>query len=292
MNYLFIINPKSGLKINRYIENKIKEKFLNTGHNFIIEYTKYKNHAKEITINYLNKGYDNIIAVGGDGTIKEISSVLAGKNKINLGIIPCGSGNGLARNLSIPLNIDEAIDVILKNKIRKIDCGLCNGDIFISTCGTALDAKVAYLFNNTVHSRGLLPYFFHGALSYFKFKPHKTEVYMDGKKYEFYPIIATVANGRQYGGGAIISPESYMDDGVLELVLIYDAGFLKTLFSLKSLFDSKILQNDFVKCFKSSNFKIILPPKTVYHLDGEDYKTQDGVLNISVLKQSLSVISV
>ncbi|MCX7648055.1 MAG: hypothetical protein N2Z60_05545, partial [Elusimicrobiales bacterium] len=95
-----------------------------------------------------------------------------------------------------------------------------------------------------------------------------------------------------YGGGAVISPESYMDDGILELILIYDVGFLKTFFSLKSLFDSKILKNDFVKCFKSSNFKIILPPKTIYHLDGEDYKTQDGILNISVLKQSLSVISV
>lgn len=289
MSYLFIINPKSGLKLNRYIEKKIREKFSKTGYQFSIEYTAYKKHAKKITLEYINKGYNNIIAVGGDGTIKEIAEVIINKKDINLGIIPQGSGNGLARNLGIPLNIDDSIDLILKGNIRKIDCGIVNGDIFLSTCGMGVDAYIAYLFNNTIHSRGLFFYFIYGILGYFRYKPVRTEVIIEGKSYVFYPLVIAVANGKQYGGGAIINPQSMIDDGFFELVVIEDVGFFKAAFNFNYLFNSKINHLDFVKYFRSSNFTIILPPASYYHLDGEDYKT-DSPLNITILPGVLPVI--
>ncbi|MEF3279729.1 MAG: diacylglycerol kinase family lipid kinase [Elusimicrobiota bacterium] len=289
--YLFIINPKSGVKFNKSIEKKIKEKFSKKDALFSIEYTRYKNHSKEIVLRYVNNGYPNIIVAGGDGTIKEVAEIIVGKENINLGILPAGSGNGLARNLFLPLDISKAVDVIFKNKIRKIDCGLANGNIFISTCGMGFDAEVAYLFNHKTNLRGLLPYFIHGVFSYFRFKPKKTKVFIDGKRYVFQPIIATVANGMQYGGGAIISPNSIIDDGFLEFVVIENPGFFKTLLKINSLFNSKILENEFVKSFRAKNFKIIIPKGTVYHLDGEDYLSE-GEIEISILHKCLNVFAI
>jgi len=291
MKYIFIINPKSGVKLNKYIEKKINDRFSKFEGEFKIEYTQYKKHERELALKYYEKGYRNIITVGGDGTIKEIASFCVGKKDVAIGIIPCGSGNGFARNLNIPLDIDKAIDIIFKNRVRKIDCGIVNGDIFLNTCGTGFDAKIAILFNKNKRIRGLLPYFINGIILYFNFKPYKTEIYLDGEKKVFYPLIATVSNGRQYGGGAVISPNSYLDDGYIELIVIENVNFWKFLSNLKSLFDSSILEKNFVKSFKSTNFRIVLPPQSIYHLDGEDYITRDGVLNISVLSKSLNVIS-
>ncbi|NLH39162.1 MAG: diacylglycerol kinase family lipid kinase [Elusimicrobia bacterium] len=290
--YIFIINPKSGLKINKLIEKKIREKFNMPDIEFFIEYTKYRYHSKEIALNYIEEGFDNIIAVGGDGTIREIAGLLTGRKDIKLGIIPAGSGNGLARNLGIPLNIDDAIRVILNGRTKAIDCGMVNGEIFLCTCGTGFDAKIAYLFNNTVHSRGLLPYFIHGILSYFKFKPNNTDLYVNGEKYSFKPLIATIANGKQYGGKAVISPNSIMDDGYLEAIVIDDPGLIGMIMGVKTLFNSKILENDCVKSFRSKNFKIVIDKGSVYHLDGEDFSSEDGVLNISVMENAINVISV
>lgn len=290
--YIFIINPKSGLKINKLIEKKIKEKFTMPDIEFFIKYTEYKYHSKEIAVNYIEQGFDNIIAVGGDGTIREIAGVVAQRKNIKLGIIPAGSGNGLARNLGIPLNIDNAIKVIIDGRTKVIDCGIVNGEIFLCTCGTGFDAKIAYLFNNTVHSRGLLPYFIHGILSYFKFSPSSTDLYVNGKKYSFKPLIATIANGKQYGGKAIISPNSIMDDGYLEAIVIDDPGLIGMIMGVKSLFNSKILENDCVKSFKSKNFKIVIDKGSIYHLDGEDFRSEDGILNVSVMENAINVISV
>ncbi len=288
MKYLFLINPKSGFKINKYVEKKIKENFREK--DFSIEYTQYKNHAKKIVLNYISKGYSNIIVAGGDGTVKEVAEILAGKD-INLGIIPCGSGNGLARNLYIPVDIDKAIEIIKKGNVRKIDCGLCNGDIFLSTCGTGFDARVAYLFNNTVHQRGLIPYFFYGFISYLKYQPSKTKIIFDNNEFIFYPLVATVTNGRQYGGGAIINPDAIIDDGFIEVVIVEKRNIFKLLKKLPTLFNSRILENDFVKTFKSKNFTIFIENGWVYHLDGEDYIAESGKLEVSVMEKALRVIA-
>lgn len=289
LSYLFIINPKSGIKLNKFVERKISQKFSKTDRNFVIEYTRYRFHAKEIVMKYIKRGFENIVCVGGDGTIREIACVVVGKKNINLGIIPCGSGNGLARNLFIELDIDKSIDVVLNNKIRSIDCGIVNGDVFLSTCGTGFDAIVAHKFNKTIHMRGLVPYFLYGCLSYFKHKPKKIEIIVDNQSYFFKPMIATVSNGMQYGGGAIISPDSVIDDGFLELVLIENPGFIKTITNIHKLFNGKITKVDFVKYFKSKTFRIILPKNSIYHLDGEDFITSDGILNISVISKALNV---
>ena len=289
MDFLFIINPKSGLKLNKLVEKKIVNYFSKTEHRYFIEYTKYPGNAKEIVIKYSQKGFKNFIAVGGDGTIREIATFLVGKD-LNLGVIPCGSGNGFARNLLIPLDIDDAIKRIINAKITKVDVGICNSNIFLVTAGVGFDAHIAYLFNNTYHFRGLFFYFFYGFLSYFKYKPKKFKIYFDGREIFALPFLLTIANGKQYGGGAIVSPLSIVNDGILEMVVVDNVSFLKILFKINYLFNGKINEVDFVKTYKSSNFKIVFDGKLIYHLDGDDFVSDDGVLNISVLKESLNVI--
>lgn len=288
-NFFFIINPKAGFKINKIIEQKIKNKFSHL--DFLIEYSRNKNHTKELAHTAIQKGYRNIIAVGGDGTIREVAGAVVGKENINLGVIPSGSGNGFARNLHIPVDIDKAIDIILKGKKRSVDCGVCNGEIFVCSCGVGFDAYIAYLFNNTKHSRGIMPYYIYSFISYFKYKPVDVRVKFDEKIYTFKSFVAVITNGVQYGGNAVISPKAVVDDGYLDFVNIKNAGFLKMLKNIKKLFDGRILELDFVRHFRAKSFIIEVEPNSYYHLDGEDFISKDGILNVSVLPASLNVIA-
>lgn len=287
--YLFLINPNSGIKINRFIEKLILEKAAEKKIYYSLEYTRDKEHAQYLALKYISQGFGRIVCAGGDGTVREVAQVVAGKDNAAVGIIPCGSGNGAARNLSIPLNIEKAIEVVFSGKIINIDLGICNSKIFINVCGFGFDASVAQLFNRS-RIRGLLPYFIYGFKSFLKYKIKDTEIEFDGKKMLFKPFVACVANSRQYGGGAVISPNSMMDDGLLELVVIEKAGVCYYLKNLKTLFNGNILKNDKVRSFAAPYFDVYIPQGSVYHLDGEDFVSEDGHLRISVMRRGLKVI--
>ncbi|MCX7641887.1 MAG: diacylglycerol kinase family lipid kinase [Elusimicrobiales bacterium] len=284
--FVFIINPKSGLKINRFIEKNIINKMSKKSINYAIEYTKGKGHAFYLTIKYLNEGFNRVICVGGDGTLREIAEAVVGKKNVIVGLIPCGSGNGAARNLQIPLNIDEALDIAVGEKTVDIDCGICNSRLFLNVCGVGFDAHIASLFNKN-KIRGLLPYFIHGISSYFKFKPISIEIGYNENKFFLTPFILTVANGMQYGGGAIISPKSSLIDGKLDLIVIEPSSLLYLVSKIHTLFNGKILENEKVKHIISEVFKIKLPVGSIYHLDGEDFISEDGVLRITIMPKAL-----
>ncbi|MGC8867979.1 MAG: diacylglycerol/lipid kinase family protein [Elusimicrobiales bacterium] len=287
--FVFIINPKSGLKINTLVERIILKKASCRNVECCLDYTKEKGDAGYLALKYFSEGFNRIICVGGDGTIREIAEVMAGRSGVAIGIVPCGSGNGAARNLSIPLDIEKAIDLVFDGKIKEIDAGICNCRLFINVCGFGFDAHIAKVFNRN-RVRGLLPYFIHGFFSFFKYKPIKTLVEFDGRREFFMPFVAAVANGRQYGGGAIISPSSLMDDGLLEFVSVDMASFHYYIKRIHTLFNGDILKNSFVKHYSSCSFKIQLPQKSVYHLDGEDFISEDGILRISVMRKAIKFI--
>lgn len=288
--YLFIINPKAGFKVSFVLEGYIRNKAFESGKRYVIEYTKEKGDGFKIALNYINQGFDRIVCVGGDGTLREVAEAVLNKKGVALGIVPAGSGNGAARNLSIPLNIEKAIDLVFNSKrIVEVDCGICNSKIFINVFGVGLDAHIAHLFNQN-RIRGILPYFIHGVKAYLRYKPVSVEVDFGDGFYRFDPILLAIANGCQYGGGAIISPNSSLFDGFLNLVVINNASVWYLLRRINTLFNGKILENDIVKTYVSKSFKIKIPPKTIYHLDGEDYLSEDGFLSVSVIPKALSFI--
>lgn len=288
--FLFIINPKSGFKINSLIERQIKKKAFELNKKYIIEYTKQKGDGFRIATNYINQGFNKVICVGGDGTLREILEAVFGKRGVVLGIIPAGSGNGAARNLSIPLDIEKALDLVFKpKKIIEVDCGVCNSRLFINVFGVGFDAYIANLFNRN-QIRGIIPYFIHGISAYLKYKPITVEVDFGDGFYRFTPFVLAIANGRQYGGGAIISPNSSLFDGFLDLVVIDNASTTYFLRRIKTLFNGKILENEIVKTFVSKNFRLRLPPQTLYHLDGEDFISETGVISVSLIPKAFSFI--
>lgn len=291
MSYFFIINPRAGKSSAARLTGKIREFFEGRGLRCELAVTSGKGHGLELSRRALIAGFSTVVAAGGDGTIREAAEPLIGK-AARLGILPLGSGNGLARNLYMPLDLASALKGLLDWPVRKIDVGLANGKPFFCSAGVGLDAEVARAFNSREGGRrGILPYVYHAALAFLRYSPAKVSVLMNGRRLEYRPMVAVVMNGQQYGGGAKAAPEAYIDDGLLNLVVIKKAGVFRTLRAAPDLFNGRLNRHaDLVSTETGSLLEINFPPDAAYHLDGEDF-TGDGVLRISVLHRALSVIA-
>lgn len=292
MSYFFIINPNSGKKREKaFIEQFIKEESEKRKFNFEIHHTKFRGHACELAAEAALKRFSIVVAVGGDGTIREAASSLIGDGKPALGVVPLGSGNGLARNLCLPLDWKKALEVVFRAEERKIDAGLCNGELFLCACGFGIDAVIARKFNSGNHGRGLIPYFISGFSSFLKFRAKLTRVKAgNGEMLQLFPLIGAVMNGRQYGGGARVNPEGMIDDGFLELVTVPSMGFFSAIVKLPYIFNGKIMEKKAASYLRIKNAEIFLGVDSIYHLDGEDFLSKDGVLKVSVLPAALRVI--
>ncbi|GAB4029186.1 MAG: diacylglycerol kinase family lipid kinase [Elusimicrobiota bacterium] len=292
MSYFFIINPNSGKKREKaFIEQFIRDESEKRKFNFEIHYTKSKGHACELSAEAALKGFNTVVAVGGDGTIREAASSLVGEGKPALAVVPLGSGNGLARNLCLPLDWKKALEVVFRAQVRRIDAGLCNGELFLCACGFGIDALIARKFNSGNHGRGLIPYFISGFSSFLKFGAKLTRVKVgNGEIFQLFPLIGAVMNGRQYGGGAVINPEGLIDDGFLELVTVPSMGFFSAILKVPYIFNGKIMEKKVASFLRIKNVEILLGRDSLYHLDGEDFFSPEGVLKVSVLPGALKVI--
>ncbi|MBI4801167.1 MAG: diacylglycerol kinase family lipid kinase [Elusimicrobia bacterium] len=289
MSYFFIINPCAGKDSAAQVPELIHDFFKGRRLRYELAFTERRGHAGELSRRAVINGFSHIVAAGGDGTICEAAESLIGKTQA-LGILPIGSGNGLARNLYIPLKIEEALNGVLQWRPRKIDAGLANGKPFFCAAGVGLDAEVARIFNNrTGGRRGILPYVYHCAVTFLTYRPRAVVIAMNGHRYEFSPMVTAVLNGRQYGGGATIAPDAYIDDGILSVVVVKKAGILRTLRAVPDLFNGKLPRNkDLVANFTARTIELTCPAGSPYHLDGEDFES-DGNLKFSVLRQVLNV---
>jgi diacylglycerol kinase family enzyme len=168
----------------------------------------------------VTEGVELILIVGGDGTFNSIGAALLGSD-VCVGIIPTGSGNGLARHFEIPLNPEQAIATLAKGTVTKIDVGMVNRHPFFVTCSLAWDAAIVKALSQSP-VRGILPYVFAGAYEFFEYQPQRIRIELDGGERLVLPdpMVCTIANLTQYGGGAVIAPRARPDDGRLELVLV------------------------------------------------------------------------
>lgn len=289
MSYFFIINPKAGKKhrdIQALIANMAKSK--NAVHKAV--FTKGRNHATELAAEAVKEGYKNIIAVGGDGTIQETAKGLLGSN-VNFGLLPCGSGNGLARNLNIPLDVEVSLQGIFDWTAKPVDIGFANDKLFLVSCGLGLDAEVAHSFNSMTKRRGIMPYVWHAMRIYFAYKPVNVKAVIDGKDTVINSMITTALIGRQYGGGAIIAPKAVFNDGMLDLCVVKKVSTVKLLFCLPSLFFGNLDKYTSIysdTLCKTINFDYGKP--FWYHLDGEDFFSDAGILNVRIQPGGINII--
>jgi diacylglycerol kinase family enzyme len=223
--------------------------------------------------------------VGGDGTINEVASVLVGK-AIPLGIIPVGSGNGLARHLNIPLNYKKAFQKALVGASIKIDVGHINNRPFFCTAGIGFDAAVAHRFANT-KGRGLINYMKATIITLFKYKPIQVSINNSAIEKVF---SLSIANANQFGNNAYISPFSNIQDGQLELVKIGILNKLEAGILAVRLFKKNIHHSNNVTLQSCKQASIHYLKNAPIHIDGENLLTDNELLNITISPLALTVI--
>lgn len=275
----FILNPNAGTN-SRQTRERIIAKLQAVSDSKVWQ-TERMNHASELTKLAISEGADRIIAVGGDGTINEVASTLL-HTSIPLGIIPMGSGNGLARHLDIPLSFNKALDRAINGSIISMDAGKWNDRPFFCTAGIGFDAYVAAHFAKRA-KRGFINYIYSTFVSLRKYQT--IEIKELGSVFSF-----TVANANQFGNNAYISPESDLQDGQLEAIQV-KPGSIWSLVNLGiSLFRKNLPSNPLVTISAVKSLQINAPEGIPYHLDGESLILQSGTIEITILPSSLLVV--
>jgi YegS/Rv2252/BmrU family lipid kinase len=283
----FIVNPIAGFRRNKqHIIERLQK--LPGEFEVAIEKTTCRGDAKKIAAGAAVEGFDTVVAVGGDGTVNEVASGLVGTGTA-LGIVPIGSGNGLARSLGIPLNAERAIAVSISGQRRRIDAGCAAHRHFFVVAGVGFDATVGKLFD-AISWRGPLPYFYLGIKELVTYQPQPLRLSFEEKKMELAPFLITVANTCQYGNGAMIAPQALYDDGQLDICVINEASKMAILRYLPNLFNGTIDRMPHIRYYRSNKIAIAGESPLLFHVDGEP-DTVDGDLHISVLPQALRVIA-
>lgn len=286
-NILFIINPISGgkdkLKIPAIIDANLDRSKFNPNFSF----TEYVGHAAEIAEEAANKNFDVIVAVGGDGTINEIAGKLMQQQKI-LGIIPFGSGNGLARFLKIPMDTAKSIQVINQLNVKKIDTGTFNEKSFFNMAGMGFDAHISSVFVGN-KKRGLTGYLKLGLKEMINYKPETYQLMIDGVNYTRKAFVVSVANSSQYGNNAHVSPHASVTDGLLDVCIVKSFPLYKIPLLAYEMLTARTDRSDMVEIIRGKNITISRPSDAAIHIDGEPY-FMGKEIRVTVSPLSLNVI--
>ncbi|RXK52103.1 diacylglycerol/lipid kinase family protein [Aquirufa rosea] len=279
----FIYNPNSGSKSNftkKQMLRKLKEV-----ENSQLYLTEYAGHASQLAREAIETGIERVVAIGGDGTIHEVASVLAGSQSA-LGIIPIGSGNGLARHLNIPLSFQKALNRAIQGKVVSIDVIYWNKKAFFCTAGIGFDAVVAHVFAKG-NKRGLWNYMKATFQSFFHYTPVQIISKDKGEELLF---SMTIANANQFGNNAFISPYSNLQDGNFEIVKIKPLTIWESAQLGISLFLKSISNHKKVAIQSCNRFEFEVPIGTFCHMDGENLQTHDSQHLIEIIPNNLQVI--
>ncbi len=284
-----IINPISGVGSKRKIPKMIEEMCEKKGDMLDIAFTEYAGHASELTRKAIDEGADVILAVGGDGTVNEIARAMLHSDAV-LGIIPKGSGNGLARELHIPIDVKGALEVISKGNVTSIDSCKANDRIFFCTCGVGFDAAVSQKFANEKH-RGSLTYIKNTVEEYLSYKPEPYELLVDDDQtIKEKAFLVALANASQYGNNAFIAPHANIEDGKMDLTILAPFTPLDIAPLAIQLFTKQIDRNSKIRTMKAREVTIIRQKPGVMHLDGEPVMV-DSHIHIKVQPRSLKVFT-
>ncbi len=285
---VFIVNPISGTHSKEFILHQIEKRLDHSLYNYTIRKTEYAGHAIEIARQAAEEKKDIVVAIGGDGTINEIGRSLIHTDTA-MGIIPCGSGNGLARHLHIPLEARGAIDVLNQGYIKTIDYGTIDSRPFFCTCGVGFDAFVSLKFADS-GKRGLLTYLentLHESLTY---RPETYEIENSSGTVRYKAFLIACANASQYGNNAYIAPQASLTDGMMDITILEPFTVLDVPALSFQLFNKTIDQNSRIKTLKEKKITIHRTKEGVFHFDG-DPAMGGKDLEVEVISKGLKVIA-
>ena len=281
----FIINPKSGRGNKDSLVNRIQKVASDLDFKFEAYFTQKAGHATDLAHNLVGK-YDSIIAVGGDGTVNEIAQGLLG-SKTPLGILPSGSGNGLARHLRIPMNNIKALTCLINGKITNIDTGLANEIPFFMLCGFGFDAHIAQKVSG-LKSRGPQVYFRLVISEFMRFQPKKIAIEWEGGSYSGKPFLVNLANGSQFGNNFKIAPEASINDGYLDIGIIEKIPIHMVPEIILRMRNGTLNNFKYYKTFRAKQF-LLRSDYVGMNIDGE-FHTCDQEIVIKLSSKQLKVI--
>lgn len=234
-------------------------------------------------------GVDVVIAWGGDGTINEVASALVGTSTA-LGIVPGGSGNGLARALGLPLGIDAALTTAVHGSTMAIDVGTADSTPYFNIAGFGIDAAIAARFNRMGGlRRGLVTYMRACVAELGAYAPSRFRVSLDGRDwFAGHAHTVAVANGQQYGHGARIAPHARLDDGWLDVVVVPDITRWRVVRHGWRLFAGSIDRVPGVRCGRARQVEVVPEGTCLLHLDGETQQVTHG-MSLGIRPRALRV---
>jgi YegS/Rv2252/BmrU family lipid kinase len=285
---LFVINPVSGNKPKEFILKLIEEKFTEEHYKVKTIFTRFAGEATSIVKNFSQKGYQKVVAVGGDGTVNEVASAIANTDAV-LGIVPLGSGNGLARHLKVPLKTSKALDLLKTGNSKQIDYGKINDQKFFCTTGVGFDAHIGHVFSK-MEGRGFGNYIKATFSEFRNYKPKRYEITMNGTTIMRDAFLITFANASQYGNNAHIAPKADIQDGKLEVAILRSFPLITAPGIGARLFLKNIDKSVYLETFQCKDIVVKRKSPGVVHFDGEPGE-MGNVLNIKIVPEGLHVIA-
>lgn len=286
MRYMFVVNPVAGgtrrdlatlnAQIRRYCDD------------FQLSLTAAAGDAARIAEQASRDGYDVVVAVGGDGTVNEVGRGLLQHRGARLGIVPGGSGNGVARHLGIPMDAAQAIQAMTLAAPRKIDVGYINGRAFFCTAGLGFDAHISRHFAQS-RMRGLLTYARIAVGEYGRYRSSRIRLTIGGEPFETACFMLAFANASQWGNNMLIAPGADLSDGLLDVCLIERLPFFRALRFGYSLAVGDLPKSGASKFHRANAVSVRSDRPLDYHADGEflgetdTFEVRVGPLAITVL---------
>ena len=287
--FCFIFNPHSGF-------NRRKPGFILKVRDWVAEAaldaefvtTERPHHATELARAAAARGCERIVAIGGDGTLNEVACGVV-HTPSALGLVPCGSGNGLGRHLGVHGSWRRALEIVRDGRVRPIDTGVAGGHRFCNVMGVGFDAEIARRFNS-LPTRGLRTYVRTGWNAFFGYQPTTYTVRTaDGRTSSVTAFLLSVANSDQYGNNARIAPGAAVDDGIFDLVAIPPVGAFRAIGLVRRMFAGDVRRARGVFSACGSSFTIIRSAPGVIHVDGETREAA-GEIEVRLEPRSLNFL--
>jgi len=283
----FIINPNSGTGKKENLPLLIQEQLDASLFEPEIVFSKFRGEGTKLAKGFVDKGFNVVVAVGGDGTVNEIAQSLIHTN-CTLGIIPIGSGNGLARHLGIPMNTKKAIEQLNHSEPIYIDYGLVNNKPFFCTCGTGFDAYVSTEFAKG-HKRGIMRYLEKIITGYFSYKSQTYHLQGNGIDLKTKAFVLTFANASQWGNNAYIAPQASVQDGKMDISIMSNFPIIAIPALALQLFTKTINNDLFMTTLRSEEITLMREEPGPFHYDGEPYE-EGKEIQIKTVADGLKVL--
>ena len=284
---LVIINPISGTGNKNNVPALVEDALMSNESEVTIKLTERAGHATEMAQQAVSDGFDSVVAIGGDGTINEVARAVA-RTPVVLGIVPSGSGNGLARHLHIPMNVKDALALIARNHVEQVDYCMVNDRPFFCTCGAGFDAQVSHKFSEA-GTRGIVTYIKTTINEFFKYHGENFKIHIDGNLIEEHAFVVACCNAAQYGNNAFIAPQASMQDGLIDVTLIHNFNLINGALLGARLITKQIEHDKHVSIFRGRDIIIERDKDDIIHIDG-DPMLMPRRLEISCVSKGLNVI--